>query len=376
VCAVVTVGVILGLAPLYMSALSQDDVVIDLGVSFLWWVAPGYALLFPMTVLSATFRGIGIVTPPMLIFTLTVILDGAFAIVLIPGLGFIPALGVEGAGLATTLSFAFGSTLILAYFRRTEPDIAIRRKLLAPQFAVWRRILAVGSPAAAELTLMFLMMSAIYIVIRNEGASAQAGFGIGFRILSLLVLPGLAISLAAAPIAGQNFGAGNYARVREVFRTSGVLSTAVMIVVTILVLWQPQALLNFFETDTASAETAASFLQLMAWTLVAQGLVYTCAFMFQALGNTMPALLSAVTRFVIFSLPALWLSYQPSFHTDQVWVLLTASIAIQAAVSLWLLQIEFKRKLQPIADPSNDQRTTSDTLASPHSPDERLTPLP
>lgn len=137
-----------------------------------------------------------------------------------------------------------------------------------------------------------------------------------------------------------------------------------MIVVTLLVLWQPQALLHFFEMDASSAETAISYLQVMSWTLVAQGLVYTCAFMFQGLGNTVPALISAVARFVIFSLPAIWLSYQPAFHTGQVWLLLTASIAVQAVVSLWLLHIEFKRKLHPVAVQSNDQRTTRDTIAS------------
>lgn len=114
----------------------------------------------------------------------------------------------------------------------------------------------------------------------------------------------------------------------------------------------------------SSAETAVSFLRLMSWTLVAQGLVYTCAFMFQALGNTMPALLSAILRFVIFSLPAVWLSYQPAFHMVQVWPLLTASMAVQAVVSLWLLQVEFKRKLQPVAVQANDQRTTRCTIAS------------
>lgn len=128
--------------------------------------------------------------------------------VLIPGLGFIPALGVEGAGLATTLSFGIGAILMLAYCRRTEPDLAIQRKLWAPRLAVWRRIFAIGLPAAAELTLLFLMLSVVYVVIRNAGASAQAGFATGFRILSLLVLPGLAISLAAAPIAGQIMARG------------------------------------------------------------------------------------------------------------------------------------------------------------------------
>jgi hypothetical protein len=103
---------------------------------------------------------------------------------------------------------------MLAYCRRTEPDIALQRKLWVPQPSVWRRIVAVG----AELTLMCLTMSVVHVVIRNAGASAQARFGIGFCIVSLLVMPGLAITLAAA-----------IARVREVFRTIGTLSTAVMI---------------------------------------------------------------------------------------------------------------------------------------------------
>ena len=137
-----------------------------------------------------------------------------------------------------------------------------------------------------------------------------------------------------------------------------------MIVVTVVVQWQPQALLLLFDMDRASVEAATLFLQVMSWTLVAQGLVYTCAFMFRALGNTVPALLSATARFVIFAVPALWLSYQAGFRTEQVWYLLTASIAVQAVVSLWLLQVEFKRKLQPAVAESNNPTATSNSLSA------------
>lgn len=348
VCAVATVCILCALAPLYMTTLSEDNAVVDAGVRFLWWVSPGYALLFPMTVLSATFRGIGVVNVPMFIFTLTIILDAAFAVVLIPGLGFIPALGVEGAAIASSVSLVIGSILMLIYFRYTEPDIPLRRKLFSPRLDIWRRIFAIGSPAAAELVLMFLSVSVIYLAIRDQGASVQAGFGIGFRVLQVVILPGLAFALAAAPIAGQNFGARNSSRVREVFRTAAILGALVMLLTTIAIQWQPTALLRIFDMDSMSAATATLFLQLMSWTLIAQGLVYTCAFMFQALGNTMPALLSAAARFLVFSIPALLLSHQPGFRTEHVWYLLTASIAVQAVMSYWLLQVEFKRKLPAI----------------------------
>jgi putative MATE family efflux protein len=350
VTAIAVVCMLCAQAHVYMASLSADEAVVDAGVRFLWWVSPGFALLFPMTALVAALRGIGVVRAPMLIFTFTIILDAAFAAVLIPGRGFIPALGIEGAAIASTLSLTIGFIWMLAYFRRAEPGIPIERKRLLPRIDIWRRIFAVGSPAAAELVLMFLSVSVIYLVIRDQGASVQAGFGIGYRVLQLLLLPGLAVSLAAAPIAGQNFGAGNSARVREVFRTTAILSSVVMLFTTVAVLWQPDVLLRVFEADGPSAATARSFLQLMSWSLVAQGLVFNCAFMFQALGNTMPALLSATVRFVVFSVPALWLSRQSGFHADQVWYLLTASTAVQAGVSLWLVFVEFRRRLPAVVE--------------------------
>ena len=170
VCAVVTICVLYAVAPLYMGTISRDEAVVDMGVRFLWWVSPAFALLFPMTALSATLRGIGVLSAPMLILAFTVVLDAAFSAILIPGRGFIPALGVDGAALANTVSFLIGIALMLAYLHWAEPGLAIRGKLLVPRLATWRRISALGLPAAAELALVFLSTSVIYFTLRNQGA--------------------------------------------------------------------------------------------------------------------------------------------------------------------------------------------------------------
>jgi putative MATE family efflux protein len=271
-CAFATVCIICAAAPLYMGTISRDEAVVGMGVRFLWWVSPAFALLFPMTAISATLRGLGVVSAPMFIYASTVVLDAAFSAILIPGRGWIPALGVEGAALASTLSLVVGMTLMLAYLRRAEPRIAIRGKQWVPRGVTWRRIFALGLPAAAELTLVFLSTSVIYFTLRNQGASAQAGFGIGFRIFQLLILPGLAVALAASSIAGQSFGAQKFSRVREVFRITALISVVVMFITAVIVQWQPEALLLLFETDSTSAATAKSFLQTISWALVAQGL--------------------------------------------------------------------------------------------------------
>ncbi|MGH8173907.1 MAG: MATE family efflux transporter, partial [Rhodanobacteraceae bacterium] len=77
----------------------------------------------------------------------------------------------------------------------------------------------------------------------------------------------------------------------------------------------------------------------------ASGIIFTCSGMFQALGNTVPALLSSATRLVTFAIPAIWLSTRPGFELRQLWFLSVATVALQAIASVWLLLREFRRKL-------------------------------
>ena len=347
VCSLITIVLLFLLARPYMQTISTDAAVVDAGVHFIHWVSPGYALVFPMAVLGSTMRGLGVVQPAVLIMTLTVVLNAALAPFFIAGWGIGPALGVRGAGLATSVSVIIGLVLLAAYFHRSIIHLALNLALSYPRAREWRRILAIGLPAGAEFSLMFLSAGVVYFVIRDLGASAQAGFGIGSRILQAILLPSVALAFVAGPIAGQNFGARNTERVREVFRTTALFGSVLMLFATVVVQWWPDALVGLFDTDAYTAATAELFLKLMSWTFVAQGLVYTCAYMFQGLGNCVPSLISACVRFVLFAAPAAWLSRRPDFHIHQIWLLLTASVAMQAALSLWLLRLEFRRKLEP-----------------------------
>jgi Na+-driven multidrug efflux pump len=227
--------------------------------------------------------------------------------------------------------------------------MVIKPELMRPQLKQWRRILNIGLPAGAEFILTFLSVAVVYYVIRNFGASAQAGFGIGSRVLQVILLPGVAIALAVGPIAGQNLGAKNSERVKETFRKAAFIGAAAMSVIAIFLQWRPKALVGMFDADASAISVAALFLQLRSWGFVAQVLVNTCSNMFQGLGNTLPSLISSGTRFVVFSIPAVWLSVQPQFHIEQVWYLSNASVMLQAIVSLWLLRVEFQRRLPLIA---------------------------
>ena len=332
----------------YMRSIAADQATIEAGTTYLLWFMPALALQFATQVMGSALRATGIVRPVMLVQTLAVAINIALAPILITGWGTGHALGVAGAGLASSIAVAIGVLMLLAYFCKIERYVAFNPAQWRPQPRHLKRILNVGLPAGGEFAMMFIFMAVIYYVLRDFGAAAQAGFGIGQRVLGLINMPALAVGLAAGPIAGQNVGAANAARVRETFIKAALIVTIVMTGFMILAQEKPELLLAGFSNDRETTEIAFLFLRIISLNMVAQGLIFTCSSMFQALGNTRPVLLSSATRVFTYSLPAIWLSTRPGFRMEHVWYLSVAATSLQAALSLWLLRREFRKRLAPL----------------------------
>jgi putative MATE family efflux protein len=333
----------------YMRSIAADHVVVEAGTTYLLWFMPALALQFAILVMASALRGTGIVRPTMIVQTSTVMLNIVLAPVLIAGWGTGWALGVAGAGLASSIAIAAGGVMMWIYFHSYEHYVVINRVLCRPQIAQWKRILNIGLPAGGELAILFVSMAVIYYALSDFGAAAQAGFGIGTRLLGVVHMPALSIAFAAGAIAGQNFGAGNGERVKETFRSVLLLGTAVMLAFTVLAQWRPQLWLGAFTKDPETIAVGALFLRMISLNLVAQGLIFVCSSMFQGLGNTKPALLSSGARLIMYGLPLIWLSARPGFRIEQVWYLSIATTTLQAALSLWLLRLEFRKRLVPVA---------------------------
>jgi len=335
------------LARLYMRSVAADEATVEAGTTYLLWFMPALALQFAIQVMASALRATGIVRPSMLVQALAVIINIALAPVLITGWGTGRAFGVAGAGLASSIAFLIGVLMLLAYFLKFERYVDFEPAQWRPQLRQWRRILNVGLPAGGEFAIIFAWMGVIYYVLRDFGAAAQAGFGIGTRVLGLIQMPALAVALAAAPIVGQNFGAGNGGRVRETFVKAALISTAVMIGFTILAQLKPDLLLAGFANDRDTMAVAVLFLQLVSLNLVAHGLIFTCNSVFQGLGNTKPVLLSSAVRLFTYAVPVIWLSTRPGFAIEQVWYLSIASTTLHAGLALWLLRREFSTRPVP-----------------------------
>lgn len=341
------------LAGAYLRTVAADEATIQAGKDYLYWFFPGLALQFALVAMSSALRGTGIVKPAMVVQVATVLLNTALAPVLIAGWGTGYAMGVAGAGLASTIAIAGGVVLLSIYFGRLEKYVSFHPEEWQPRLAVWRRMLNVGLPAGGEFALMFFYTAITYWAIRDFGAAAQAGFGIGSRIMQGIFMPAMAIAFVVAPIAGQNYGAKRMERVRETFRVASVQCVGIMLVIMVLCQWKPEALVAIFTHDPEVVRVGALFLHLISWNFVMSGLIFTCSGLFQALGNTVPALLSSASRLVVYAVPLVWLTSQPGYDIEHVWYLSIAASAVQAVISVALLRKQMRLQLgSPATQPA------------------------
>ena len=333
------------LAPVYVAGIGSDAATRAAGLAYLQWYLPGLALQFALVGIASALRGTGIARPTMVVQIVTVLLNTVLTPVLITGWGTGHPMGVAGAGLASSISVAAGVLLLWLYFRKLEHYVSVDGRLWRPQPTVWRQILAIGVPAGGEFLLMFALFSFIYWLIRPFGAVAQAGYSIGSRVMQAVFLPTMALAFAVAPVAGQNFGARQFGRVRETFRSAAAMSAALMIAVTVLCQLRPQALVRPFTSDPAVIAVGAQYLRIISWNFAAIGVVFSCSGAFQAIGNTVPALLSSASRVLSFVLPAWWWAQQHGFELTDVWYLSVFSVALQAILSLLMLRRQFRLRL-------------------------------
>ncbi len=329
----------------YCNSLSADAATAKLAKSYLLWFIPALMLQFPLVTLGSALRATGIIKPTVGLQVLSVVLNIVLAPFLIFGWIGLPKLGVTGAALATFISILIADVLMLIYFEKKYHYLRFRFPLFRPQTKIWGKMLGIGVPAGAEFVLLFVYITIVYGIIRGFGPAAQAGFGVGARVMQALFLPVVALSFAVAPVIGQNFGGRRADRARQSVY-SGIGIAAVMMLILALIVWiAPAVMIRGFSKDPHVIAFGSDYLRIVSLNFVAAGVVFTTSSVFQGIGNTWPPLLSSATRLILFALPAILVARAPHFEIKHIWYLSVASQMLQMCINLLLLRRELRKKL-------------------------------
>ena len=333
------------LRPGYARSMAADPVTAKLAGEYLLYFIPAMALQFAMVAMGAALRGVGNFKPTMIVATATVVLNMVLAPILIFGWLTGRPFGVAGAAISTLVAVIVGVIWMATYFFPRDSYLRFMVADWRPRLATWKRILAIGLPSGFEFALMSLDLLIVYSISRPFGPAAQAGFSIGGRIVQAGFMPVVALGFSVAPVAGQNFGARRSDRVRETFKRAAIMASAVMLLFTILCHIAPEAMVNVFSNDPAAIGVGEEYLRIISLNYVASGLIFVNSSMFQAMGNTIPSLMTSSVRILLVAIPAVILSRMAGFDLTWVWYLSVLSVFVQLALSMYLLRREFGRRL-------------------------------
>lgn len=340
--------VLLGFAvrPYYFGWLGANARTSELGQDYLFWFLLAFQIQLIGMAFGGALRGVGDVKTPMVINGFAVLLNMVLDPVLIFGWGPVPELGVAGASLATLVAALTAGIFLIWYFSRSRSYLRFVPSQWRPRWNLLQRVLSIGAPAGAQFGLLAVFLMLAFLVIGRFGTSAQAGFGVGQRVMMSIMLPVLAIAFATAPLVGQNFGARRPDRVRQTFYSALTLAVGVAIALTLLCQIVPEWFIRLFSREPSVVAFGAEYLRVVAWHFVASAVVHITTSVFQGLGNTVPPLSSAAVRLAAFAVPVVLLAQMPGFQFRHVWYLSVGCVFLQALLNLYLLKREFRRRAQ------------------------------
>jgi putative MATE family efflux protein len=330
----------------YSGALSADANTARLAGQYLLWFIPAMALQFALVAMGAALRAVGNFKPGMIVSTATVIINMILAPFLIFGWGTGHAFGVAGAAMSSLIAIAIGVVWLSAYFLGKDSFLRFLVADWKPRLDLWKKMLAIGLPAGFEFAITAVYLFVVYSITRPFGAAAQAGFGIGLRVVQAGFMPVVALGFSVAPVAGQNFGAKQGQRVKDTFKDAALMAIGVMLLFAIACNIAPAALVAVFSKDPAVIANGEEYLRIVSWNYVASGLIFVASSMFQAMGNTIPSLVTSAVRIGLIAIPSIILSRRPGFQLHWIWYLSVGSVFVQLALSMMLLRREFGRRLR------------------------------
>ena len=217
-------------------------------------------------------------------------------------------MGIAGAAWATTISMAISSILSLSHFVSKKSFIRFRRHAWQPKFRIFRNILAIGvSPFS-----MNVAGSGVVAMLNNQlltygGDNAVAASGVANSFAPLIIMLVLGICQGMQPIAGYNYGARRFDRLRDVYKLAMKVNVSIGCIGTLLVLTVPRYLAMAFTNEPELLDLCVPAMRLMLVMSPLIGFTITNSQFFQSIDKPWIAIVTSLSRQVLFLLPLIYL---------------------------------------------------------------------
>lgn len=267
---------------------------------------PTSVLLVAMICGNAVLRANGDTRTPSLVMAGAGLVNAVFDPLLIFGWGPIPAMGMQGAALASLVSWMAAVAWLFHVLVIKNELVSTRLPSLAVFRSSAREMLKIGIPASGANMLTPIAAGVMTAIVAGHGETAVAAFGVGSRLETIACLVILALSTTLPPLVSQNLGAGRIDRVEDACRLAMRFILGWQLVIYVLLVMFGPLIARVFTQNPEVASIIQLYLWILPLSFGFQGIVILCNSALNALHRPMIALYLSIARFFVFYVPLAW----------------------------------------------------------------------
>lgn len=345
---VFVLNLILGSAYAIVVLLFLDPILIFFGAStetlpyahdYMFVILIGNVVTHMYMGLNALLRSIGSPQKAMYATLLTVVIN----LVLNPFFIFVLGWGIKGSALATVISQVAMLIWQIKLFSNKESFIHLQKGIFKLKRKIVVDSLSIGmSPFfmnAASCVIVILINQAL---IKQGGDLAVGAYGIVNRVVFLFVMIVMGLNQGMQPIAGYNYGAGNYERVNKVLKLTIIMASIVMSFGFIIGEFIPHAVASVFTKDQTLIGLASNGLRIVVLFFPIVGFQMVTTNFFQSIGMAGKSIFLSLTRQLLFLLPFLLIF--PSFWgINGVWYSMPMADILSSIVAGYMLIVQYRK---------------------------------
>ncbi len=333
-----------GLAEEMLKLLGAKPEVVLLGTGYLRILLVGGVVMFLLFLTEAILRGAGDAFTPMIILIVATVLNAILDPLMIFGHGGFPRMGVNGAALATVISRGIGVVIAFHVLFRGSSHIHLQLRNLKVNFSLMWRMTRIGIPSSVQMSLRSLMGVILMAIVARYGTYAVAAYGIGLRIMMLVLMPAFGLAAAAATLVGQNLGAQKAERAHYSAWAATRFAMLIMGGVGILFFLFASNLVSFFNSNPQVVEIGTRYLKITSagYLFIALGIVLGRAL--NGAGDTVSPMVITFISLWCLQIP-LALLLPESFHlgvSGVWWAALAASVIHGIMITGWFQRGKWK----------------------------------
>jgi len=326
-------------APSLLKLMGASSIIVDEFSVYTTIILGSNIVIMLLFIINAVFRSSGDAAVSMRVLWFANIINIILDPIFIFGLGPIPAMGIKGAALATTIGRGLAVIYQFNLLIKGKGRVRIIRRAVKLNLNVMYNLFKVSLGGIGQSLVATISWVGMVRIIAEYGSYALAGYTIAIRVIIFALMPSWGISNAAATLVGQNLGAKKPDRAERAVWITGYVNMVLLGLVSILFMLYPEFFIRLFIDNPEVVKSGAKGLQIISigYIFYAMGMVMVQSF--NGAGDTRTPTLINIVCFWMIEIPLALILAKLVFHNENgVFTAIVISESLMTLISIYLFR--------------------------------------